>query len=118
MMKAGVIEEMMNDAVDDAMDVEDLEEETEAQVDKVLMELAGESLTQMTAAPKTKLVRRRLCSAAFVVFSLLGLALLSALASVTESLTGPQAAQQEAAAEEEPPEEMDELQERLNAVRS
>jgi hypothetical protein len=32
MMKAGLIEEMMNDTLDSALDTEDMEEETEAEV--------------------------------------------------------------------------------------
>ena len=35
MAKAGVIDEMMEDAMDSAMDTDDMEEETEAEVDKV-----------------------------------------------------------------------------------
>ena len=54
MTKAGVIEEMMNDALEGVTDSEDLEEESEAQVDKILMEVAGETLEQMAAAPQRK----------------------------------------------------------------
>ncbi len=35
MMKAGVIDEMMSDAIDDAVDGDDVEDETDAEVDKV-----------------------------------------------------------------------------------
>jgi charged multivesicular body protein 3 len=35
MAKAGLIEEMMNDALDSALDSEALEEETDAEVEKV-----------------------------------------------------------------------------------
>jgi charged multivesicular body protein 3 len=35
MMKAGLIEEMINDALDSALDTEDMEEETEEQIDQV-----------------------------------------------------------------------------------
>ena len=35
MAKAGLIEEMMNDAIDSAIDTEDIEEETDAEVEKV-----------------------------------------------------------------------------------
>ncbi|PRW57435.1 vacuolar sorting-associated 24-like protein 1-like [Chlorella sorokiniana] len=52
MAKAGIIEEMMQDAMDSVMDSEDLEEETEEQVDKILLEVAGETLSQMAAAPR------------------------------------------------------------------
>lgn len=34
-MKAGLIDEMMSDAIDDAVDGEDVEQETDAEVDKV-----------------------------------------------------------------------------------
>ncbi|BDA50977.1 Charged multivesicular body protein 3 [Coccomyxa sp. Obi] len=55
MMKAGVIDEMMNDMMDSTMD-DDVEEETEEEVDKVLMEIAGETLEQLagSAAPRQK----------------------------------------------------------------
>lgn len=52
MTKAGIISEMMDDAMESAMDSEDLEEETEEQVDKILLEVAGETLSQMAAAPR------------------------------------------------------------------
>ncbi|KAI3461384.1 hypothetical protein Pfo_018047 [Paulownia fortunei] len=50
MTKAGVIEEMMNDAVDNALDSEDIEEETEEEVDKVLTAIAGETAAQLPEA--------------------------------------------------------------------
>lgn len=49
MMKAGVIEEMVNDGLDSALDNEDMEEETEEEVNTVLEELAVETLTQLPA---------------------------------------------------------------------
>lgn len=49
MMKAGLIEEMMNDTLDSALGDEELEEETEAEVDRVLMEITGETLAQLPA---------------------------------------------------------------------
>lgn len=52
MAKAGIIDEMMTDVMDSMMDGEDLEEETEEQVDKILLEVAGETLAQMAAAPQ------------------------------------------------------------------
>lgn len=48
----------MNDAVDTALDSEDIEEETEEEVDKVLTEIAGETAAQLPQAvrkEKTKL---------------------------------------------------------------
>ncbi|EIE18608.1 Snf7-domain-containing protein [Coccomyxa subellipsoidea C-169] len=55
MMKAGILDEMMSDMMDSTMD-EDIEEETEEEVDKVLMEIAGETLEQLagSAAPRQK----------------------------------------------------------------
>mmetsp|Transcript_31182 Transcript_31182/g.78111 ORF Transcript_31182/g.78111 Transcript_31182/m.78111 type:complete len:233 (-) Transcript_31182:145-843(-) len=50
MMKSGLIEEMVNDAFEEANGVEDMEAETEAEVNKVLAEMAGEHLATMPAA--------------------------------------------------------------------
>lgn len=50
MMKAGLIDEMMGDAMDSALDTEDMEEETEAQVEAILAEVAGETLASLPAA--------------------------------------------------------------------
>jgi len=50
MIKAGVIEEFVNEALDDALDSEDVEEETEEEVEKVLTELATETAVQLPAA--------------------------------------------------------------------
>ncbi|KAK2978727.1 hypothetical protein RJ640_015258 [Escallonia rubra] len=47
MTKAGVIEEFVNDAVDNALDSEDIEEETEEEVEKVLTAIAGETAAQL-----------------------------------------------------------------------
>jgi charged multivesicular body protein 3 len=41
MMKAGLIDEMMNDAIDSALDGEDIEEETEEQLNQVTAQGAG-----------------------------------------------------------------------------
>ena len=48
MFKAGVMDEMVADAMDSSL--EDVEEETEEEVDKVLTELAVESVAAMPAA--------------------------------------------------------------------
>lgn len=50
MAKAGLIEEMMNDALDSALDTEEMEQETEEEVEKVLMEVAGEVIAALPAA--------------------------------------------------------------------
>mmetsp|Transcript_17088 Transcript_17088/g.51069 ORF Transcript_17088/g.51069 Transcript_17088/m.51069 type:complete len:228 (-) Transcript_17088:4012-4695(-) len=54
MMKAGLIDEMMSDAIDDAVDGEDVEQETDAEVDKVLQEIAGDTMSQLADAPKAR----------------------------------------------------------------
>ncbi|KAK5795110.1 hypothetical protein PVK06_036367 [Gossypium arboreum] len=57
MIKAGVIEEMVNDALDSALDSEDIEEETEEEVDKVLSEIAGETAAQLPEAVRKERAR-------------------------------------------------------------
>jgi charged multivesicular body protein 3 len=52
MFKAGVIDEMVSDAMDNSL--EDVEEETEEEVDKVLAELAVESVAAMPAPAVTR----------------------------------------------------------------
>ncbi|EPS67269.1 hypothetical protein M569_07508 [Genlisea aurea] len=47
MIKMGIMEEMVNDAVDDALDTEDIEAETEAVIDKMLIAIAGEAVAQI-----------------------------------------------------------------------
>jgi charged multivesicular body protein 3 len=47
MMKAGVIEEMVNDGIESALDEEDLEEEADAEVAKVLADVAGDMLKDL-----------------------------------------------------------------------
>ena len=59
MMKAGVIEEMVNDAMDSALDTEDMEEETEQQVDAVLSELAVAASSAMPLAGRSRVSARR-----------------------------------------------------------
>lgn len=54
MMKAGVMEEMVNDVMEGVMDTEDMEEETELQVDQVLSELAVETTVSLPAAGRTR----------------------------------------------------------------
>ena len=45
MMKSGLIEEMVNDVFEEANGMEDMEAETEAEVNKVLAEIAGRGET-------------------------------------------------------------------------
>lgn len=49
MMKSGLIEEMVSDAFDEAEGL-DVEEETDAEVNKILAELAGEQMVAMPGA--------------------------------------------------------------------
>jgi charged multivesicular body protein 3 len=50
---------MMGDMVDSAVDTEDMEEETDAEVDRVLFEVAGETLAALAGAkaPATQKVQ-------------------------------------------------------------
>lgn len=50
MTKAGVMEELVNDAVGDVLDSEDIEEETEEEVEKVLAAIAGETAAELPDA--------------------------------------------------------------------
>eukprot|EP00877_Chromochloris_zofingiensis_P006370 jgi/Chrzof1/1987/Cz10g28280.t1 len=86
MQRAGLIEEMMTDAIDGALGDEELDTATEDEVDKILMEVAGETLAALPAAAAKK--------------------------------TQPAAAAVEEQQEEEESEDMAELQQRLNAVRT
>eukprot|EP00245_Coleochaete_scutata_P011551 TRINITY_DN430_c0_g1_i1.p1 TRINITY_DN430_c0_g1~~TRINITY_DN430_c0_g1_i1.p1 ORF type:complete len:240 (+),score=73.79 TRINITY_DN430_c0_g1_i1:267-986(+) len=54
MVKAGVMEEMLEDTIGNAMDSEEMEEETEEEVSKVLTELAVETAASLPAAAKEK----------------------------------------------------------------
>lgn len=58
MARAGLIDEMMNDAIDSALDNEDMEAETDEEIEKVLLEVAGETLAALPAA-KTRPVSIR-----------------------------------------------------------
>ncbi|KAK9175764.1 hypothetical protein WN944_027773 [Citrus x changshan-huyou] len=58
MTKAGVIEEFVNDAVDTALDSEDIEEEIEEEVDKVLTAIAGETAAQLPEAVRKERVKQ------------------------------------------------------------
>ncbi|KAI3917137.1 hypothetical protein MKX01_003586 [Papaver californicum] len=64
MTKAGVIEEMVNDALDDALDSEDIEEETELEVEKVLTEIAGETAAQLPVAARREKLKQPVQTAA------------------------------------------------------
>lgn len=54
MMKAGLISEMMDDMIDSAVDTDDIEEETEVEVQRVLDEIAGETMERMPTASAKK----------------------------------------------------------------
>lgn len=59
MMKAGLIEEMMSDAIDSAIGGEDEEEETEEEVQKVLDEIALATASALPSAQRTKQAARQ-----------------------------------------------------------
>uniref|UniRef100_A0A1B6F0T6 EOG090X0EF4 n=2 Tax=Proconiini TaxID=565685 RepID=A0A1B6F0T6_9HEMI len=88
MMRAGIIEEMMEETLEGVMDdgIEDMEEEAQEEVDKVLWELTAGALGQAPAVVSDSLPA----------------------ASVTESTS----------AEVEDPEELEEMQSRLQKLRS
>eukprot|EP00959_Pyramimonas_sp_CCMP1952_P188889 3950757-Pyramimonas_sp.AAC.1 len=54
--QAGMIEEMMSDSIDSALDEDGVEEETEAEVDKVLAEIAGEYVAALPGTQAAKQV--------------------------------------------------------------
>lgn len=58
MYKAGVLGEMVDDALDSALGDEELEEESEEAVEKVLMEVAGETIAAMATAPQHRRAQR------------------------------------------------------------
>ncbi|XAR59705.1 hypothetical protein NMG60_11015643 [Bertholletia excelsa] len=58
MLKAGVIEETVNDTIDLALDTEDIEEETEEEVDKVLTALAGETAAELPEAVRKEKLKQ------------------------------------------------------------
>merc|ERR1712130_581770 len=55
MMKAGIIEEMMEDAMEPLTDADDMEEEANEEIDKVLYELTAGKLGEAPAAVKDTL---------------------------------------------------------------
>ncbi|CAM6094638.1 unnamed protein product [Calypogeia fissa] len=56
MMKSGVVEEMLSDSLEAALDSEDIEDEIEGEVEKVLSEIAGETIAQL---PETALRKEK-----------------------------------------------------------
>ncbi|KAG6489760.1 vacuolar protein sorting-associated protein 24 homolog 1-like [Zingiber officinale] len=92
MTKAGVMEEMVNDAVDTALDSEDIEEEIEEEVDKVLAAIAGETVSELPNAISKEKIKQPSASV--------------------------KAEQQEAIAEGADDEDLDEIRQRLARVRS
>lgn len=53
MMKTGIIGEMMDDAIDEVMDEEPLEEEAQAEIDKIMSELGVATSAKLVDAPST-----------------------------------------------------------------
>ena len=54
MARAGFIQEMVGDAMDSAIDNEDIEEAAAEAVDQVLIEITGETLSQLSTVPAGK----------------------------------------------------------------
>lgn len=54
MIKAGLIEELMQDAIDDTEDIDEFEEATDQEVNKILQEIAGETMAQLPKAIEQK----------------------------------------------------------------
>eukprot|EP00882_Tetradesmus_deserticola_P016923 GHRQ01018103.1.p1 GENE.GHRQ01018103.1~~GHRQ01018103.1.p1 ORF type:complete len:159 (+),score=84.93 GHRQ01018103.1:253-729(+) len=50
MARAGLIEEMMNDSLDSALDNDSIEDEADEEIEKVLLEVAGETMAALPAA--------------------------------------------------------------------
>ncbi|KAJ1561868.1 Charged multivesicular body protein 3 [Cladochytrium tenue] len=100
MTKAGIIGEMMDDAID-ALDEEGIEDEAEEEVDKILFELTDGT-----------------CGVPQIVFEVLSQCLLPGLLGETGAVGAPleQEAAEPAAEEKEP--EMDAMQARLAALKS
>lgn len=54
MAKSGLIEELVNDALEDINGVDDLEAETDVEVNKILAEIAGETAVTMPGAERAR----------------------------------------------------------------
>lgn len=54
MARAGFIQEMVGESMDSAMDSENIEEAAAEAVDQVLLEITGETMSQMSAVPTGK----------------------------------------------------------------
>jgi len=87
MMKAGIIEEMLDDTMEGLGDEEELEEEVQSEVDKILAELTDGKLGEAPTVPEG-------------------------------SLAGPSKPQVEEEEEEEEEDDLEEMQSRLQALRS
>ena len=59
MAKSGLIEELVNDALEDINGVDDLEAETDAEVNKILAELAGETAVAMRRPRRGRVEQNR-----------------------------------------------------------
>lgn len=56
-MQAGVIEEFVIDAIDNALDSEGMEEEIDEEVDKVLTAIAGETAAELPEAVRKERIK-------------------------------------------------------------
>jgi charged multivesicular body protein 3 len=54
MARAGFIQEMVSDSMDTAMDTESIEDAAAEAVDQVLLEITGETMSQLSAVPTGK----------------------------------------------------------------
>ena len=90
MMKAGIIEEMLEDTMETLDDPEELEEDAQAEVDKVLAEITMGKMAKAPAAPEASIALPEL----------------------------PDKEDEVAEQEEEAEEDMEEMQSRLAALRS
>ena len=86
-MKAGIIEEMMEDTMESITDADDMEEEANEEIDKVLYELTAGKLGEAPAAVK-------------------------------DTLPAPAPVAEPEAADDESEDDMEEMQNRLQALRS
>jgi len=108
MFKAGVMDEMVGDAMGSALDEEDMEEETEEEVQKILNELAVDSVKGARAP----------CSLLGLPEALTHPPVMPAAGRMRAPVAAAPAAEAAAEEEEEDGEALSGLQARLNAIRA
>ena len=106
----------MNDAVDTALDSEDIEEEIEEEVDKVLAAIAGETVSQLPDAVRKEKIQQPSATVdveeVSINLSSFQMSFIRAEISLCINF------QREAVAEGAEDEDLDEIRERLARVRS